>query len=185
MEFNLSGIYKDTFGGERGEFDLIADADTGLDGHQIDFARAMVGGADRLGRPYFMPMRIGDVRLPNEPTILITAKKIIVETQLVGSDRRGSVKELIAFGDYDITIRGIAINEKSHTLYPEDWLFKLNELYNRNEALTIVCGLTAVLGIERIVIKQVTYPEMVGIPNAQGYEFICVSDEDFTLEIFP
>jgi len=33
------------------------------------------------------------------------------------------------------------------------------------------------------VIKQFSLPEMIGIQHAQAYELICVSDEDFELNI--
>lgn len=138
---------------------------------------------DSLGRQVFLPVRIGGVLLPNEPTLLIAGKKHIIETPLVGSTRRGTVKELISVGDYDIQIRGIAANSNSKTAYPEDIVKKLNDLYLRNEAVDIECAMTSLLGIYRVVIKDLTLPEMLGVQHAQAYQFTCVSDEDFILEL--
>lgn len=135
------------------------------------------------GKAYFMPIRLGGVLLPNEPTIVITGRKNILETPLVGSTRKGTVKELISVEDYDITIRGVAINLKSNLVYPEDEVKRLHDLFNRNEALEIECALTNLFGIYRVVIKQVAFPEMRGLQHAQAYEFQCVSDEDFILEL--
>ncbi len=135
------------------------------------------------GKAYFMPIRLGGVLLPNEPTIVITGRKNILETPLVGSTRKGTVKELISIEDYDITIRGIAINLKSKLVYPEDEVKGLNDLFNLNESLSIECALTNLFGIYRLVIKQVSFPEMRGVQHAQAFEFNCVSDEDFILEL--
>lgn len=135
------------------------------------------------GRPMFMPVRIGGVLLPNEPTIYLTKRKRIVETTLVGSVRRGTVKELITSDDWEITIRGIAVNSQSTLFYPEDAVASINELDRREEALEVECALLSLLGVFRVVIHQVTFPEMVGIQHAQAYELRCISDEDFILEI--
>jgi hypothetical protein len=135
------------------------------------------------GQSIFMPIRLGGVLLPNEPTIRITGQKTIVETALAGSTRRGTVKELISVDDYQVLIRGIAINYSSKLIYPEDQVKALHDLYLKNESLLIECALTNLLGIYRLVIKSVDFPEMVGVQHAQAYEFTCISDEDFDLEI--
>lgn len=135
------------------------------------------------GSPVFMPMKIGDLLLPNEPTIIINSRKNIVETALAGSTRRGTVKELISIEDWNIVIRGVAINYKSKLVYPEDEVKALRDLYERNESLEVQCALTNLLGIYRLVIREFELPEMTGIQHAQAYQFICTSDEDFILEL--
>jgi Domain of unknown function (DUF6046) len=134
-----------------------------------------------LGRALFMPVKIRNLQLPNEPTMLISGRKNIVKTALAGSTKKGTVKELISVDDYDITIRGIVINDKSKLTYPEDIVKKIHELYLINESHFIECGLTSLLGIDKIVIESITFPEMIGIQHAQAYELRCVSDEDFEL----
>ena len=135
------------------------------------------------GQPVFMPMKLGGVLLPNEPTIIINSRKNIVETALAGSTRRGTVKELISIEDWSVTIRGVAINYKSKLVYPEDEVKALRDLYEKNESLEVQCALTNLLGIYRLVIREFELPEMTGIQHAQAYQFICTSDEDFILEL--
>lgn len=135
------------------------------------------------GRPIFMPVQLGGILLPNEPTISFRKRKRIVETSLVGSRRKGTVKELISSDDWELTIRGIAVNSQSTLYYPEDQVAQLRELDAREEALDIKSAITSLLGIYRVVIYDVFLPEMIGIQHAQAYEFKCVSDEDFILEI--
>lgn len=135
------------------------------------------------GRTIFMPVRLGGLILPNEPSISFSSVKNIVKTPLVGSSRRGTVKELIAIEDWQVTIRGIAINQESKLVYPEDTVKGLRDLYERNETLEVMCALTNLLGIYRLVIERFDLPEMVGVQHAQAYQFTCTSDEDFLLEL--
>lgn len=135
------------------------------------------------GQPVFMPVRLGGLVLPNEPSLIINSRKNIVETALAGSTRRGTVKELISIEDWSVTIRGVAINYASKLVYPEDIVKDLRDLYEQNESLEIMCALTNLLGIYRLVIREFELPEMIGIQHAQAYQFICTSDEDFILEL--
>lgn len=158
--------------------------DTGTDeGTEFLTVRNEIGAKLPDGRAMFMPVEINGYVLPNEPTMSFTKRKRIVETALVGSKRRGSVKELISSEDWEITIRGIAVNSKSALYYPEDDVKALNDLDSKEEALSINSALTSLLGIYNIVIKSFRLTEMTGIQHAQAYEFQCVSDEDFILNL--
>jgi hypothetical protein len=199
FEFDIKNLYQSAFGLPRGDsFDSsklsVPHVEEGIsyesvrdlplkEGDYFYQMRFAILGNSPLGRTLFMPMRIGGFMMPNEPSIEIVAKKTIVETALAGIGRRGSVKELISVDDYDITIRGIALNFQSKKIYPEDIVKGLHELFLRNEALKMECAITSLLGIDRLVIKQLKLPDMVGVQHAQAYELICVSDEDFDLEI--
>lgn len=196
--FDVASLYRQVFGVDRGKpFDkeqLIEARPATADGYEYDGTLGAESGEfvtvrDTIetnlptGRSVFMPVRIGTVVLPNEPSIEITSRKNIVETALVGTQRRGTVKELINIEDWNIRIRGLAITYDNPFDYPEDQVKALNDLYNRNESLEIMCALTRLLGIYRLVIREFNLPEMIGVQHAQAYEFLCTSDEDFTLEI--
>ena len=133
-----------------------------------------------LGAVLFMPVSINGWQLPGEPYISMSSKKIIIETPLAGNTRRGSVKELINTGDYEIDIKGLIINHNADG-YPFDEVGELRNLYELNVAVPITCALTDIFSVSRIVIKDITIPMMVGIQNAQAFELKCVSDEDFIL----
>lgn len=199
MEFDLTSLFERAFGLNRGipyDPSKIQDPkptkspafeapDTSDDAEGSEFVqmRNTLNSTLPTGRTVFMPIRIGELVLPNEPSISISSRKNIIETALAGSTRRGTVKELIAIEDWQITIRGIALNFNSLTVYPEDQVKALRDLYEQNAALTINCALTSLMGIYRIVIKEFSLPEMIGIQHAQAYQFTCVSDEDFILEL--
>jgi hypothetical protein len=143
-------------------------------------------GGNVLGQPLFMPVGFdvdGElVLLPNEPTLQVSVKKIVVKTQLVGSKRDGMVKELISLDDYEIVLRGIAISTTSKKVFPEDDIYKIHELFLKNKSVSIISGLTALLGINKVVIESFDLPTMIGIQHAQAYELKMVSDADFQLE---
>lgn len=135
-----------------------------------------------IGTALFMPCMIGGIQLPNEPIITINIKKKVVETALYGSKRKGTVKEIISTEDYMLSIKGVAINYNDSINYPRESVEALNELFLKNEALEIVCPLTEILGIEYVVLKSFSLPEMIGIQHAQAYQFSAVSDEEYLLE---
>lgn len=200
-QFDITSLYERAFGVNRGQnYDggklyqrqvaQIPDSEDyqspslqGGDNGEFVRIRQLLNAKLPTGADIFLPVEIGGYLLPNEPTMAIATKKNIVETALIGSTKNGTVKELIALEDYEITIRGIAINYASKKIYPETIVKDLHALYRRNEALTIVSGLTELLGVKRIVIKDFRLPEMIGVQHAQAYELVCVSDAEFILEL--
>lgn len=197
-EFSINGLYQQAFGYQRGkpydseqvyenairnaEFPDAISADD-QEGTEFVNMRNTLRASLPTGQPIFMPVRLGGVLMPNEPTLSIVGQKTIVETALTGSTRRGTVKELISVDDYQVAIRGICINYASKLVYPEDEVKALRDLFEKNESLLVESALTNLFGIYRLVIKSVRFPEMVGVQHAQAYELTCVSDEDFELEI--
>jgi hypothetical protein len=134
-----------------------------------------------LGAYYYMPVRLGGVQLPNEPTVSASMSKTVVETPLTGNSRRGTVKELISCNDYEITIQGVCIDQEHVNAYPEEQVKEIVALFERNEALLVESLFTGYLGITRLVLKTLDFAEMRGIQHSQAYKITAVSDEDFML----
>lgn len=133
---------------------------------------------DALGRPMFMDCVIDGMRLPNEPLITINTRKVIQETVLVGSKRRGTVKEFISAGDYQIKIEGVCIIP-GQKIYPEEQVKDIIEICDNNKALEVENDITDLFGIHRLVIKDYGFGNMQGKPYSQTYYINAVSDEDF------
>lgn len=131
-----------------------------------------------LGQWYLMPITIDGIEIPNA-CVSLRCKKNIVDTSMVG--RRGSVKELISIGDYDIDLVGVLIDED----YPDRQIGELKKLYTKNEAVKMVCALTDIFLDEddRVVIKSLDLPMVKGVENAQAFQMSLVSDRDFELVI--
>jgi len=196
-EFSVNELYKRAFGVERGEpfneKELRVDKTAGKlpqnsaydyvaqDQAEDSFLRIrkLLNVKLLSGASVFMPLKIGDLVFPNEPTMDVTTRKQIVETVLTNAN--GTVKELISTGDYEFTIRGVVINQRSKTVYPEGIVRDINALYKRREAFPILCALTELLGVRRVVMKDFKLPSMIGIQHAQAYELTVISDHEFVL----
>ncbi|WP_343530842.1 DUF6046 domain-containing protein [Pedobacter sp.] len=148
-----------------------------------------------LGKPYFMTLEVQEetiqnknqnqnqiVSFPNEPLVSISRKKTIVETATVGENRMGTVKEYICAEDYEIDIKGVIIG--AGDAYPAEEVKMLNNLFNIKGTLTIVKNpFFELFGIQRIILKTISFDEMVGKQSIQKYTIKAVSEEPFFAEL--
>lgn len=146
-----------------------------------------------LGMAIFMPVAFvyldeggkeQTLVMPNEPSLQISVSKTVNKTKIVGnigakSQRDGSVIDHIHLNDYDIILRGIAIEPQSRKVYPEDMIFDIHELAKLGQSVRIKSGLTALLGINYVLIESMELPAMVGVQNAQAYELRMSSDSNY------
>ena len=139
---------------------------------------------DHLGRWYFMPVYfIAGGNTIEFPIALVSAKtqKIIVKTPMV--ERGGSVKELIAHDDYEITLAGVIINNNGQ--YPEDEIAQIRALYDLNESVEMVSAITSLLfdPDDKVVIESIDFPPTAGLENGQVVKMKCTTDKPFELII--
>ncbi|MBP1637451.1 MAG: hypothetical protein H6Q18_240, partial [Bacteroidetes bacterium] len=111
----------------------------------------------------------------------IVSKKTIVETQLV--NQQGSVKEEISIDDWEINVKGIIISPDMD--YPDQQVLELRQLYKTSESLEIENARTSLLfeDNEKVVLKNLKFPEVKGFENMQAFECDLVSDIEFKLII--
>lgn len=176
--FNIIPIFESAFG-----YSPPADAfeiDTAPERLTVARLGSPYYGKDALGREFFMPVTIGGVLIPFA-VIGIRCKKTIVSTLMV--ERRGSVRELINVDDYEINIKGIVISAGND--FPEDEIRIIQELFLLNESLPIRCALTDVFleGDDKVVIKEVNWPQVAGVEHARPFEMLLESDLVYTLEV--
>ncbi len=126
-----------------------------------------------LGTPYFMPTKLDDLWLPNEPLVTINGQNTIVKTVLVGI--KGTVKELIGSDDYSIKIQGIIINEKDDD-YPETELRALRTILEKRDSVKVFNRLLTFFGIDQVAIEGYSFPGIEGYQHMQPYEITCISD---------
>lgn len=132
-----------------------------------------------LGAPIHLPLELDGWRLPNEPLIDISATKIIVKTPVDGND--GTFKELYSNGDYELTIRGICVDEEQPDRYPEEQVRRLRNILEKRQHVRIVNRLTSMWAVEYVAIESWSFPSVPGQLGAQGYELRCSSDRDLAL----
>lgn len=139
----------------------------------------MIPGGDMLLA--FMPVTIGGILLPYA-VMTISGKKTIVETALTGA--KGTIKELISVDDYNLSIAGVLCNPDG--VYPEQEIREFMELYNKNEAVSLVSAFTDMifeLGNDKVVLKSISFPPINGCEEMQAVKIECVSDAPFELII--
>ena len=154
------------------------------------------------GREYYMPIKIvypgPDITLPDGsvtsglnvdlylpyPVFSISSRKTIIETPL--TERRGTVKELINIEDYQISVKGFIIGTTNE--FPEADVTTLVRLYENNTAISIHNPMTDIFllrpdrsGSDKVVIKDLEFPEVKGVKNVRAYSFKLLSDEPFNL----
>lgn len=143
----------------------------------------------QAGKGYFMTLTLKDSNgtaytLPNEPLVALSLKKTIKETATVGTHRRGTVKEYINTEDYNITLRGLCVEAENPDNYPAEQVQELVKLFEVNESLEVVDNLFFVqFGIDKLVLKNISFSDMVGKEGVQKYMIKAVSDQPFYAEI--
>ncbi len=179
MQFDLNTLYQNVFGYVGLPYPIGK-----LDTHPFIRIGGLKDGElntkDLLGRPVPMPVKLNDtLTLPNA-VISISGKKNITETPLLGTSRRGTVKEMITTEDYSIQVRGIIVSENDD--FPENVIKEIRKIFELRKTITIECPICQTFDINKIVITDFNLPEIRGI-HAQAYEINAISDDDFTVEL--
>ncbi|MFK5855374.1 MAG: DUF6046 domain-containing protein [Bacteroidota bacterium] len=131
-----------------------------------------------FGTPIHMPVKIGDYWLPNEPLVTLTGGKNIVKTVVTGLV--GTVKEEVSTNDYQITIKGIIVNEESDD-YPEADVAKLREICQTPGMHDVVNKLFRIFLIDNIVIESYNIYGIAGEQSQQAYQINAWSDRPVEL----
>lgn len=108
--------------------------------------------------------------------------KNIVSTALVNA--QGEVNEIISEGAWEIDVKGVFVGDDGN--YPEDAVESLRKMYGLNLALNIenVRSAICLTGTnEKVIIKDLKFPELRGFENTQPYQMRLKSDVQFKLYI--
>ena len=125
-----------------------------------------------FGDPIYMPVKLGEMWLPNEPLISLTGSKRIVKTVISGL--KGEVIEEMSMNAYQVTIQGVVTNEESDD-YPGSIVGDLRELFEREGPLKIVNKITALHGIHQIQIESWNIFGIAGAQSEQAYQVMAWS----------
>ena len=167
-------------------------------------AVALVQGDERsyLGTPIFQPITFegGEYRrlgmgeqqgqvvkttyngwqLPPTATAEFKRAKSITTTSPNGAT--GSTKELWAFQDWSITIRGLILDGQPN-FFPAGQLRALLGWEKIADSIEVRGEMFGYLGIKRLVIMDCNIGKVAGMPNVIPFQLQCVSDEDLILSI--
>ena len=134
------------------------------------------------GKTYF--------RLPYEPLISINGKNVIAKRRVAkwnsenSNQLTGSIKERWSQDDYDITITGVLMGAllkgNFEDCYPRADFEKLKKVLTNSKEIWINCPPLELLGINKIVVDDFSYPFTKG-ENVQAYEIKSCSDYSYNL----
>jgi len=151
-------------------------------GQHIMFPMKFIGGSymryDKDSR--IIKERIPDFDLPASSIASFQQAKIETRTMVSGG---GTVKEMYGLDDWVITIRGICMNDKAHSGYEKaieqyGQLVKFGQLM---DSIEVSGDLFDLKNIYRLVIIDVNFPELVGMPDVFPFELRCRSDKPIEL----
>lgn len=202
-EFDLQGIFKSVWGYTATPLlfalqnkveNKIFGKESGSDGftfsevperREYNIKGSPFYGLNNNGNEVFLPIwliRADGTKFMLQNTVSsIVSKKTIVETPLV--NQQGSVKEEISMNDWDLNVKGIIVSPDGD--YPDQQVFDLKQIYKSSESLDIENARTSLLfeDNEKIVIKNLKFPELKGMKNVQAFECDIISDIEFKLII--
>lgn len=125
------------------------------------------------------PCSIGGYLFTIEPLVDVKGDKYLVKTEVPGRD--GTVKELAGMGDFTVTL--------SLTLQGIDRVSTMAELagvvalWEREEALPIVCSKTAAYGIDFVVFESISHPDTEGMEATERLTLTFSSDRIIDFEM--
>lgn len=127
--------------------------------------------------------------LPFEPMISIAGKNNIIKRSIAKAPHFvGTIKEHWSQDDYSINITGTLFGDNEigdyQSTFPRTYFEKLRDQCLSPTGLDVQCDLFQLLGIQKIVVEDFTFPFSKG-ENVQAYTMKAISDysADFLLEI--
>lgn len=124
-------------------------------------------------------------QLPYEPMISISGNNTIVRRNVAKAKGMvGSIKERWNQADYEITITGFLMGSlltgSVADCYPRQDFERLRDFMTAPNTLTVYCEPLQLLGINKIVIEDFSFPFTKG-ENVQAYEIKAYSDFAYNL----
>lgn len=140
-----------------------------------------------LGKFFETDLSLGKSESANDLKITeavcsVSLAKNIVKTALVGL--RGTVKEYISEGDYDIAISvGLVAVEDGKMVdkYPADGVEALRALLDHHEALYVDSPFLQLFNVTRLVVTDYSVEQMTH-SSRQVVTIRAISDEDYTIK---
>lgn len=113
----------------------------------------------------------------------ISGSKAIVKTELAGTRKIGSVKEMMGYNDYQVRLSGVLFNPQQPDEYPFKQVNDLRRICEAPTAAPILNDLLNRIGVMDVVIEDWSFPPFPGKPNLQPFDITATSDEPVELTI--
>jgi len=146
-------------------------------GTPVMFPFTFLGGNyRRLNRGIVETVSLADWDLPYSTLVDFRRNKNISITPINGGN--GSVKELYGFDDWQISIKGIIIPDKTDV---ETQLQRLLQFENLADSINVVGDYFKMLGIYQLDITDIELPQIKGKPYVRPFALTCISNEPVEL----
>lgn len=135
---------------------------------------------DREGR--VVEVAMSDLRLPVATVVEMARQKTLTKTAVVAAS--ASVKEIYAMEDWQVRISGFVIDEANHPQGAksiEQMQQRLLEWFDLADSVEVEGELFAVRGIQRLVLKDISFNPFPGMPRKIGYQITAESDDPLEL----
>lgn len=106
--------------------------------------------------------------------IEVVQEKHIIKTPIQG--RKGTVKDYISLGDYQITIRGLIVSPFANVM-PKAEIEAFRELLELDESLEIASEFLQMFSVHNIAVERFSFGQMEGYRNQVPFMISAVSDE--------
>lgn len=154
----------------------------------VEDPESIVGEYTSLGVVHSqMPIKVKRVddtewfTLPIEPLVSISGKNIIVRRTVAKATDNGTIKERWSQDDYTVSILGVMAST-DESLYPEDYVRKMIELFNERQSIEVAQDILLLFGIKYLAIESSSFPHTKGLSN-QNFEIKAYSDSNAELLI--
>lgn len=145
-------------------------------------------GLGLLGLPVFQSVVFSDpqeangkVLNLNDCLVDISMTRNIVKTPVVGRD--GTVKEFISNGDFDISIKGLFINQAHPDVIPQKQITEALRWFQKNRSLQVSGKIFDIFKIFNIVVESFHMPQVPTFIGMRPFELKCVSDTDYIIDL--
>lgn len=136
---------------------------------------------DIFGNPMTLPVTLDGFVLWNEPAISMRRQRDIVESAPVAGQGSSFVLEIVRAKARVIAIQGFIIRLDDE--YPADEIATLDRICGKNESVKIESLLTNAVGIKRVVVEDLNFPDLRGAPGVQPYEILLREDRTFEYSV--
>ncbi|MEG0788770.1 MAG: DUF6046 domain-containing protein [Alistipes sp.] len=154
----------------------------------VEDPESIVGEYTSLGVVHSqMPIKVKRVddmewfTLPIEPLVSISGKNVIVRRTVAKATNNGTIKERWSQDDYTVSIMGV-MSSTDESLYPEDYVRKMIELFNESQSIEVAQDILLLFGIKYLAIESASFPHTKGLSN-QNFEIKAYSDSNAELLI--
>ncbi len=143
-----------------------------------------------LNTPVIMPLKIqisakGEpveyYNLTDDALVEIRGSKHIVKTKIDGQD--GEFKQLWSMDDYQILIRGIAVDDTTEENYPENIVRQLRKVFELRNHVEVVGPLFTLFNIKYISFESFELVPQPGEQSMVPYQFSALSDKEYKLQL--